>query len=63
VGLAYIEDHCFISKNIQIQAIPIRRALVNEQETLERNDNMLAVHGMVLSHIELVQSRNFSLQQ
>jgi hypothetical protein len=52
MGLADIENHCLVAKQIQIQALPICWALLNEQKSFERNDNLLIVHGKILSRIE-----------
>jgi hypothetical protein len=60
MGLADIEDYFFVSKQVQVQALPIRRASLDEQETLERNDNLLIVHGMVLSRIVQIIRRVIS---
>jgi hypothetical protein len=50
--LTDIKYYVFISKQRQVQALPIPRALLDEQESFERDGNLLMVHGMVLSQME-----------
>jgi hypothetical protein len=47
VGLPYIENDRIIPKQVQIQALPSSRALVNENATLRGDGNGLVIHGML----------------
>jgi hypothetical protein len=42
-----MENNRFVPKQVQIQALPLGRALVNEQEAFEGEGDGLMGHGMV----------------
>src|SRR5688500_14202308 len=49
VRLTDIEDHGFISENVQIQSFPCLRTLFHQKEPFQGNGHDLVIHAMVLS--------------
>ena len=50
VRLPGIEGGVVVPEQVQIEALPIRRTVLDEQEPLEGDDDMVFIHEAVISH-------------